>query len=466
MKTPIFKRTLGGVTRFLVTAAQNATPAHKGFVKACEHFCNDRNAELIAVPLRYKNPTSRWAASQANEDVWADELTPYLCNERKKLNKNLILLGDVKVQPTASSPLTGFEALTHGESGILAHTKLQLRTVATPQSRMPKILTTTGAATLRNYTDSKAGKLGEFHHTLGACVVEIKGKKFNVRQVNAEKNSGAFIDLDTHYSEEFGVAPAPPALGLDIGDTHVEFTDRKVTRATDEMTEFFKPRYKIWNDLLDGYAFNPHHFGNPFISIAKAQSNKHDARAEVMRAIAYLEKHTPDNCTSIVVPSNHDDFLARWIIGQDWRSTGSNATFYLETALAMTQGVTMTEHGAQYPSPFTYWGRKKLEGAANIKFLDRDESFTIAGIEVGMHGDKGPNGSRGSIKNLRRIGVKSIIGHTHSPGIEEGCYQVGTSTPLRLEYTSGPSSWLNTHCVIYANGKRSLINIIDGEWRL
>ena len=83
-----------------------------------------------------------------------------------------------------------------------------------------------------------------------------------------------------------------------------------------------------------------------------------------------------------------------------------------------------------------------------------------------MHGDKGPNGARGSRMNLRRIGVKSIIGHTHSCGIEEGCYQVGTSTALNLEYTSGPSSWLNTHCVVYASGKRSLINIIEGEWRL
>ena len=50
-----------------------------------------------------------------------------------------------------------------------------------------------------------------------------------------------------------------------------------------------------------------------------------------------------------------------------------------------------------------------------------------------MHGDKGPNGARGSIRNLRRIGIRSVIGHTHSPGIDEGCYQVGTSTRLRLE---------------------------------
>lgn len=90
----------------------------------------------------------------------------------------------------------------------------------------------------------------------------------------------------------------------------------------------------------------------------------------------------------------------------------------------------------------------------------------LANIELSMHGDRGPNGARGSRMNLRRIGVKSIIGHSHSPGIEEGCYQVGTNTPLKQEYTRGPSSWLQSDCALYANGKRSLIHIIDGEWRL
>ena len=117
-KIPVFKRALGKANVFVVTAAQNATPVHKGFLKALETYCNSRNAELIAVPLRYKNPTSRWTASQANEEVWDDALTPYLCNERKRLNKNLVVLGDVKTQPTAVNPLTGYEALTHGESSL------------------------------------------------------------------------------------------------------------------------------------------------------------------------------------------------------------------------------------------------------------------------------------------------------------------------------------------------------------
>lgn len=81
-----------------------------------------------------------------------------------------------------------------------------------------------------------------------------------------------------------------------------------------------------------------------------------------------------------------------------------------------------------------------------------------------MHGDHGPNGARGSITNIRRTATKSIIGHSHSPGEDEGCTQVGTSTRLVLEYNGGsPSSWLNAHCDLNADGKRQLMVIRDGE---
>lgn len=468
-KTPVFTRSLGGVTTLVITAAQNATPAHKPFVKALELLCRERNGEILAVPLRYKNPTSRWTASQANEDVWAAELTPYLCNERKRLNKNLILLGDVRVQPTAAAPLTGFEAMTHGESAILAHTKIQSRTVATPQNRTPKILSTTGAATVRNYTDTRAGKQGEFHHTLGALLVELKGKKFQVRRINACKKTGSFIELDKQYGVDWtasGIAAAPPALALVHGDTHVDFADPKVVGAQDNLAAFLKVKTRVFHDLLDGYSINPHHEGNPFNAIAKVQNNRGDARAEVMRALAFLEHRLTGEAEIIVVPSNHDDFLSRWIINKDWRSAPSNSDFYLETALAMVRSTVLDSSGTRYASPFTYWGRRHFGDSNGVRFLDRDESVALKGVELSMHGDRGPNGARGSLKNLRRIGVKFIIGHSHTPGEDEGGMQVGTSTRLRLEYNSGPSGWLNTDAIIYANGKRTLINYIDGEYRL
>jgi hypothetical protein len=465
----IFKRTLKGVKRVIVTAAQNATPVHPGFLKNLELAANDLDAELAVIPLRYKNATSTWTASQENAETWDAPVVRYLCNQRKQLNKNLVLLGDIKTQPTATQPLTGFDAMTHGESAILGHTKLQLRTVPTPQSRFAKLLTTTGACTVPNYTDSKAGKLGEFHHTLGATLVEMQGGKFHMRQINADKSDGSFIDLTNHYGADYaegGIGRGLRCQALVMGDTHVDFIDPAVKKATfgkGGMIDVLKPRHLVWHDLLDGYSKNPHHAGNPFNALAKLQSGKDNVKAEVMRALEFVDAHTPKDCQSVIVASNHDDFLRRWIVNSDWRSDPLNAAFYLECALAMVRGTKMGTGGTEYPSPFAMLARQYLP---NAKVLGGRESFTVDGIELGMHGDRGPNGARGSIRNLRRIGVKSMIGHGHAPGIDEGCMQVGTSTHLRLEYNEGVSGWMNSHGAIYANGKRSLLHIVDGDWRL
>jgi hypothetical protein len=461
-KTPVFKRTLGkATTRFLVTAAQNATPVHKGFWASLKRAAEHLSAEILVPTIRYKNPTSRWSASQANEEVWADELRPYLFNQRASLHKNLVLVGDVKVQPTASSPLTGFDAITHGESAILAHTKLQLKTIPTPQHSLPKVLTTTGACTVPNYTDSKAGALGKFHHTLGAALVEVRGKRFHLRQVNAERD-GAFQDLSPIYGPE-GITEGVSIAGLALGDVHVDSIDPKVDRATfgpGGMDETLKPRRIVVHDLLDAYAANPHHRGNPFNAYAKHTAGRNNVRAEVERAVSYAWSRTGER--GVVVSSNHDDMLRRWIISEDWRNDPVNMQFYLETARMMLDRTTFTPSGMSCPSPFALWCERLAPG---LRVLHGDESFRIAGIECGMHGDRGPNGARGSRMNLRRIGVKSVIGHSHSPGIEEGCYQTGTSTHLRLEYNAGASSWLQAHVAIYLSGKRTLLNIIDGEWR-
>jgi hypothetical protein len=164
------------------------------------------------------------------------------------------------------------------------------------------------------------------------------------------------------------------------------------------------------------------------------------------------------------VASNHDSFLARWVVSQDWRVDPTNAEFYLRTALELVKRTSLQASGTVYPNPLGYWIEQRRD--PRIKVLRQDESFTRAGVELSMHGDLGPNGARGSVANLRRIGVRSVVGHSHSPAINEGCYQVGTSTNLKLEYNAGPSGWLNTHCILHRDGKRQLINIINGAWRL
>ena len=41
------------------------------------------------------------------------------------------------------------------------------------------------------------------------------------------------------------------------------------------------------------------------------------------------------------------------------------------------------------------------------------------------------------------------------------CYQ----NPGDINQRGSPSSWLHTDALIYRNGKRTLLNIIEGNWR-
>jgi len=342
---------------YFITSAQNATPLHEGFYNAItKAFLPDTRAEFVVIPLRYKNATSQWTASQEDQEWWyADD--KYLFNRRKKLNSNLTLIGDIPIQPTAVDPLTGLESITHGESGIFGHTKLRMTTVPTPQNKAPKVLTTTGALTMPNYTETKAGKKGEFHHVQGGVVIEIVDQnKFHLHHINCRKD-GAFIWLDRAYYPDGRVELAPRYKAIVFGDAHYRFADPAVVEATfgpDGLVDLLDPEIFVWHDLLDCYFGNPHHVGNPFIKKAKHSANFHRAEDEVAETIEWMCNLGRDH-KNYIVPSNHDDMLSRWIIREDWKELPpDNMEFYLDTALQMAQSAKMNQLHATNSDKFSF----------------------------------------------------------------------------------------------------------------
>lgn len=469
VKELVFNREIRKAKRYVITSAQNATPIHKGFFAALRRYCEHHGAELIIIPLRYRNPTSMWSENDTGADWWDPAVLPYLNDTRHMLGKNLAVLADIKIQPTATDPLSGLEGVSRGESCIVGHPKVALTVVPAPSHSTPKMMVTTGSVTQPNYTNSKAGKKGEFHHSLAAVVVETDGALFHLRHLAATKD-GAFIDLDKEYTPK-AVRKAPPALALVMGDTHAWFADKAVLRATfdadDSLVNTVRPKNIVWHDTLDFYSANHHHRGEPFVNLAKHLDGFADVAREVQHAFALVDKYMQKfKGTVHAFPhSNHDAALYRWVKETDWRSDPRNALFYLETALHLAQNTKMKENGASTPDPFKFWGEKLLKSPKRCRFLSSDEAFVIAGVDLGNHGHMGANGARGSLRGLAKQGVKSIVGHSHTPGIYEGAMQVGTSSMLRLGYNKGASSWLHTHALLYANGKRTLINFIGGKYK-
>jgi hypothetical protein len=465
----VYERQLpSGANRFICVAAQNGTPEDKEFWVVLRFIADTIGAELLVVPLRYKNPTSRWTASQKNDEWWAPNLRPFLWSKRIDLNPNVMLLADIPTQPTAGNPLGDADSISKASSGILGHTRVQTRSVATPQNKMAKLMMTTGACTVPNYTNSRAGKVkGEFHHSLSALLVEIDGKTFYARRLHFDSKTKSVTDYGVRYFSKKREM-APPALSLVCGDMHVRRACKKSVDgifAPGGILDVTGAKHVFYHDLLDGETHNPHEMDNPFARIARVRGGLADVREEVEEAIEFVAQRRRKSMLSVIVGSNHDDFLRRWIHTEDWKKDPINAEFYLETALVMARGARMARNGASVPNPFVYWFEKaNLEGT---KCLYPGQSFMLGEIEHGFHFDKGPNGARGSIKNMRRIGVKTVGGHSHSPGEDEGASQAGTNSILDPPYTGGaPSSWLNADVLVNADSKRQLLVKINGKCAL
>lgn len=112
--------------------------------------------------------------------------------------------------------------------------------------------------------------------------------------------------------------------------------------------------------------------------------------------------------------------------------------------------------------------RKHMPG---VNAMERQDTLILPvghpkGTLCSMHGDKGPRGAPSrSTRDFAKFNHRVILGHNHTGLIWGPIWRVGTSTPLTQHYVSNPeTSWTNTHCVIFANGQRMLVNIIKGQW--
>jgi hypothetical protein len=143
---------------YVITAAVNATKVHSAFLKTLQLYCSLRGARLIVIPMRYKNPTRR--DEVADDDWWDARLLPYITHERTKIAPGLVVLADIKIQPTAVKPLQGWLTVSGRDSAILGHTKIALESVATRMGDPAKLVLTTGACTVEQYSDTNASKKG------------------------------------------------------------------------------------------------------------------------------------------------------------------------------------------------------------------------------------------------------------------------------------------------------------------
>lgn len=451
-----------GYTKFIITSAQNNTPVDTKFWKALKHLAAYKKAQILVVPVLYRNPTN--PGEMEKEAWWPTEVQPYLMGKDLKLASNMRVIGDARIAATSQNPLVGFESLTGPCSAIFGHAQIQMKTIATPQNRLPKILYTTGSCSVKNYSKSKTGKKADFHHSLGATIVELDPEEdiFHIRNFVGDEKS-EFYDVDLYVTSK-GVKKCPRVEALILGDEHVIENCPDTKAATfdgpNSIVQVCKPKYIVRHDVIDSYSISHHHRQTPSIRYKKHKQGTDRLIDELNQTARFIEATTPDFATSVIIPSNHHSHITRWLEEVDWRHELHNAQIYHEMWAAWLFHI---DQGEAF-EPFSWWMKKNCK--AEAMYPDKDYPFIVKGIYLSYHGDRGADGAKGHIAGFAKIGAKTVTGHSHSPGIEKGAYRVGTSSKLKLEYTSGPSSWLNTHCIISPNGKRQLINVIYGDWRV
>lgn len=446
--------------RFIISWAQNNTPVHKGLLKRMEDYSKFLDAPIHIIAGRYKNPTSIWTNNQQSEEYWVSEVLPYLDANRHDIHKYVSILSDIKIQPTAVNPMTGMQAISGVNTCIFGAPKVQMEMIPVLDGNRPKMMLTTGSVTKKNYTDAKAGKVGDFHHTFGFVIVEIKDDNtFFARQVTADDKTGNFTDL--YYKvDDNGVSKINEISAIVLGDVHYGHHDQVVLDSTMDLLKVIRPEHVVLHDVFDGSSISHHEMKDPFIQYGKEMTGTNDLEKEVnimMDGLKSFEEF--DNV--IIVRSNHDDFLDRWLKNEDWKKqpTFKNSRLYMKYS-----DILLEQYGRD---PYNVKGVIPTlinEKYPKFKTLGRSSSYKVKGWELGQHGDLASNGSRGSLLNFRKLNTKVIVGHYHSPGRKDGALAVGTSTHLRVGYNLGASSWMQSHIIIHKDGKAQHINFTNGEY--
>lgn len=474
-KMPLPKK--GKIKRYIFTCLQNNTKVNAAVWASLKNLAEFYDAEIHVSTFTYAptGSSKRGAKDAGNfgnnpKDRWydLDDEPSYYSDGFLQIAPGLVWCGHSNRLPTAADPLTGTDSINGRNSGVWPHTTIQMRPVPTMHGDATKFNWTTGTIGLKNYLQKFSGQRGEFHHAYGGLLVEVcaDGAWF-CRQLNAD-SEGLIYDVDGIVSDAEGVwqndQGAEALVGGDIHRAKLNSIASECTFGEGRMVDNLKPKLFVYHDLFDSEARrhwsrkNPHERFRVFIQGRDSVEN------EIRDAGTYLVETARPWMKQLVIKSNHDADLDRFLRETDWRDDMVNAELYLRLNSAVLRGIKL---GA--PIDVLAWAIRELVPGVTAEFNPKDKSYVVCkkfggGIELGLHGDEGPNGAPGTPRNLGKIGRKIVIGDKHAPGIWDGCYVSGVLGELDQGYNSGPSGWAHANVVVWPNGKRQVLLMWDGAY--
>lgn len=458
--------------RFILTSIQNNTHPHENFLKSLIQAATYLEAELLIAQFIYNK--NGFQNGEGGKEVTYDKaFHPYIVRDNVFLHdadSRFAFMAEINILPTATYPLSGFGetiAALELNGAAIGHAKISAESVAALKGEVVRRLYSTGAATMKNYIQQKAGQKAEALHNYGALLVEFDDDgEFFVRQLEAMDASGEFYDLNHHFTPSGVNEVTGHVLALQYGDIHAEKIDEDCAAASwnseDSLLDILKPKYQLIHDVHDFTSRN-HHNRNSGVFLAEQYAQGRDkVLDDLIDTGRILEQIDRPFSQTVIVESNHDLALARWLNDPKANITQDPANAHLFHTLNAAIYGAIADRDTSF-NVLDYALRQVAGCDFAAIFLSTDESFKLAGIECGCHGHNGINGSKGSPKQFVKLG-KMNTGHTHTPSIYGGVYTAGVSGSLDMGYNIGASSWSQTHIITYANGQRTLIDFKNGKF--
>lgn len=431
-----------GSGRYVITCAQNNSTVHDQFFQNLKSL----GGQIIVLPIRYLNPTN---SLMDDKDIWwSPKLAEYICNQRVMLSEYIEVRGDIMIQATSLLPCNGLSVTSRGRSQVFGHPVRHHIPVPCPTGEIPPYLHTTGSCTNPCYSQTKTGSRAAEHYVLGALLVDVhEDGYYHARQINAT-HDGSFYDLDCFYSE--GEVSSGHAIeSILLGDWHSGSTDPDVIRTLPEIYAKLNPEYTFIGDAIDFHSQSHHR--SP---LDKMLGTKQSVRDEVNQLARELK--TLFQGKIVIVPSNHNDHLTKWMQTHDPRVNQDPDPGFFYQLMA---------YWCEAPTVEPLRLALELVGCDTDKFiwLNRQCSFVLNGIDYSQHGDVGIGGARGSTSAFTKVNRKITKGHSHSAEWIQNTVSCGTSATLKPDYKKGYGTWSNSHVIAYKNGKRAILTMINGR---
>lgn len=459
--------------------------AHEGFLRAIETFVKNRKAQPHILLMRphlkalQHNPAVYDRVLQNYRSWWATQL---------QLGRYIKAV-DLHINPQQINPLTGLQTLGRGNgflfkdqdrsgdlgaelrgqmrsSIVVAHTKQMLETVPTAFNALPRVIASTGVCNKPQYLSNTVGVKAEDNHVLGGLVVELKGSKFFLRQVQADPITGEFVDLGKRYHPD-GRVTEERAEWISVCDAHFGMHRESAFKAILDMIEYFQPLRTFWNDFLTCFSVSPFmgtrqgfdaaNLPKRFRSLGLEFSYGRQIKQQIQ------ERLDPIDTEAFMVWSNHHKWVKSYINAGKYTQHPQNRNLCVQLEVLMQLGYDPFQVLLEC-EPNHYLDIIKNGLDSKWTYFEPGEDYYVDGIHLSNHGHAGI-GRRGSIQDAIIAFGKSVVNHFHRPGIYGQTYVNGT-----LEGKSGyvedqPLSWIPASTVGYTGGMRQLIFTIDGEFR-